>query len=265
MLALQRQREILKIIEQVGAVKVTDLAGRFDVTEETIRRDLTMLEKAGRVTRSHGGAVIAQSERHEVPHGQREITNKAEKIRIAEEALKRVEKGDTILLDASSSALFLAQLLPDIPCTVVTNSILTAQTLAEHRHVRVICTGGVFTPLSMSFLGLLAEKNLREYHVNKLFFSCRGVDLERGLSDSGDATAQIKQQMLKIADERILLVDNSKFNVRALSTISDIRAVTDVITDPATDKGICESIRKLGVQVTRTGNIEEDASTRIAT
>lgn len=251
MLALERQRQIVRTVEQEGAARVTDLARRFGVTEETIRRDLTVLEDAGQVTRSHGGVLPARPDRAEVPHRQRETLNEAAKTQMAGEALRRIADGDTILLDASSSALFLARLLPDRPMTVVTNSVMVVYALAEHRNIRLLSTGGQFASASMSFTGPLAERNLREYHVGKLFFSCAGVDLQRGLSDPNDATAQMKQQMLKMADARILLADHSKFNVRALSAVGRLDEVTEIITDGGTDAALCEAIRRQGVAVTR--------------
>lgn len=249
MLALQRQREILRAAERDGAVRVTELARRFEVTEETIRRDLTMLENAGRLTRTHGGAVLAQAERREIPHHQREVLYRNEKIRIAQEAAKCVAEGDTILLDASSTALFLAHVLPDRPLTVLTNSLLIVQALAERTCIKLMSIGGIFTPLSMSFQGPLAERNLHEYHINKLFFSCRGVDATRGLTDPGEASAQLKQQMLKIADERILLADHSKFGVRALSIIAGLDKLTQVITDEPVQDPMRDRLADLSIPV----------------
>lgn len=251
MLALQRQREILKMAERDGAVRVTDLAQRFSVTEETIRRDLTMMENAGRLKRSHGGAVLAQSERREMPHRQREIICRDEKIAIAREAVKRVNEGDTILMDASTSVLFMAHELPDRPLTVVTNSVLVVLALAEREHIRLLSVGGSFSPVSMSFLGPLAEKSFQEYHVNKLFFSCRGVDVQRGLSDPGEATAQLKQQMMKIADERILLADHGKFGVRALAVIAGLDTLSEIITDAEADEEMGEAVHAQGPRLTR--------------
>jgi len=256
MLALQRQREILKIVEMDRVVRVNDLAKRFDVTEETIRRDLSMLETAGRVTRSYGGAVITQIERHELPHNQREITNRIAKARIADEALSRIEEGDRILLDASSSALFLAQRLPDIPLTVITHSAPVIQALSAHKLIRLISIGGEFSRATMSFFGSLAEKNLMEYHVNKLFFSCWGVDPQRGLSDPNEQTARLKQKMLGVADERFLLADHSKFNVRALAVIADVSAVTEIITDHETPETLRQPICACGVTVTIVAPLE---------
>ncbi len=258
MLALQRQREILRLIEQEGAVRVANLARRFKVTEETIRRDLTTLENTGRVTRSHGGAVLSLSSRLEVPHQQREVLNKAEKIRIANEAVQRVSRGDALLLDASSSALFLAQQLPDMPLTVLTNSVAVVNTLADYKRIKLIGVGGTFAPMTMSFVGPSALNSLKEYHVDKLFFSCRGLDVGRGLSDSSEATAQVKQQMLQIADQRILLADHSKFGVRALAVIADLSAITELITDDRADAQQCEIIQKLGVPVTQTQTVAPD-------
>lgn len=251
MLALERQRLIVKEVEQFGAMRVADFARRFAVTEETIRRDLATLVSEGRVARSHGGVLPVQADRAEVPHHERETVQREAKQAIALEALGRVKEGDALMLDASSTALFLARLLPDIPMTVVTNSLMVIHALAEHRHARVLSTGGLYTPVSMSLTGPMAEKNLMEYHVDTLFFSCRGIDLQRGLSDPTDTSAQIKKVMLRGADRRVLLADHSKFNVRALEMIGDLTEVTEIITDAATDEDICVALRDKGVAVAR--------------
>ncbi len=250
MLALQRQQEILAMAQRQGAVRVAQLAELFNVTEETIRRDLTMLENAGRLTRSHGGAVLAQAERHEVPHHQRETLYRTEKIQIARMAVKQVVEGDTLLLDASSTALFLAQVLPNWPLTVLTNSLLVIQTLARHSQIKLVSLGGTFIPVSMSFLGPTAQRTLEEYHVNKLFFSCRGLDAMRGMTDPSEGSAQLKQHMLTSADERILLMDHSKVGVRALAVIAGLDRITQLITDEPIEGALLDQLSERSIDIT---------------
>lgn len=249
MLAAERHREILAVLAEKGGVRVTELAQQFDVTEETIRRDLDKLEADGKLLRSHGGAV-AQIEA-EAPHWQREYVNAREKEAIAREASKWVEPGDTLILDASSTSWFLAQRLPEVPLTVITNSLHVALALGERALCKVISPGGTLAPVSLSFVGSETQLALRRYHARRVFLSCRGFDIHRGASDISEEQAMVRRVMMEIADECTLLVDGSKLGQRALSIIAPPTAFTRIITDEKADPELCQSIEQLGVSLTR--------------
>lgn len=247
MLVAERHREIVSLVEKEGSVRVTELARLFNVTEETIRRDLERLELDGKLQRSHGGAVTIQEEETETPFSQREISHVEEKIQIAREALHRIQEGDTILLDASTSAWQLARMLPDMYLTVLTNSIKVAMELAAHQKTRVISTGGALLPSSLSFIGPQAERFLEEYRVDKLFLSCQGLDFRRGLSDSNEWQANLKQRMISIADKRYLLVDHSKFQTNSLTVFGKLQDIDEVITDCHVDDALLVQLQASGV------------------
>ena len=234
MIAIQRHREILTELNAKGAVKVSTLADRFKVTEETIRRDLEKLANDGRLRRTHGGAVLPQDPDQEVPYWQRELMNEEEKSAIAREAAKMVNQGDTIILDASSTAWHLTRLLPDVPMVVLTNSSQVAVSLARHKHVKVIVSGGILPRASLSFVGPLAEETLSRYHADKAFLSCRAADVAHGVSDANELQAMVRRCMLKISDRHILMVDHSKLDRRALATIAPLSDFHEVITDGQT-------------------------------
>jgi DeoR/GlpR family transcriptional regulator of sugar metabolism len=252
MLTLERHRLILERLNDNGSVRVTELAGEFEVTTETIRRDLDRLEADGKLQRSHGGAVPRAESSRETPYWQREALLAAEKRAIAAEAVTRVVEGDTILIDASSTTLFAAKALPDIPLTVLTNSMQAAIELAGRQHVDVMGIGGIVSPNSLSFVGPLALSNLEKYHVDKLFLSCRGIDLVHGLSDANEQQAALRRAMLDRANVSYLLVDHSKFDHRALSAIGPINDVTEIITDNKADARMIRGLRDTGVSVTIT-------------
>ncbi len=236
MLVAERQRKIVDIVNERLSIRVSELSKIFKVTEETIRRDLEKLEKENQLTRSHGGAVSIEKYEHEPSYSEREITNVAEKKAIAEEAVQYIRQGDQIILDASSTAWYVAKELPDIPLTVVTNSIKVAIELSKKDQVKVISTGGQLLSSSLSYVGPLAERSLGLYHVNKAFLSCKGVHLESGLSDSNELQALLKGKMMQIADETIMMVDSSKFGARAFSQISLLSDVDTIITDSKIDQ-----------------------------
>jgi DeoR/GlpR family transcriptional regulator of sugar metabolism len=249
MLAIERQHEILTLLDSQGSIRVGKLAKRFEVTEETIRRDLHLLQDQGKLQRSHGGAVPVDLGSREIPHWQREAENVEEKRAIGKEAASRVEEGDTILLDASSTAWFMAQYLEDISVTVLTNAVQVAMALARHQNIRIIHTGGTLSRASLSFQGPIAERTLDEFHVDKLFLSCRGLDAARGLSDANDVHAVLKRKMVAIADRKILMLDHSKFGKRALTLIATLDAFDELITDTQADQAMLDGARELGLAV----------------
>jgi len=249
MLALERQREIVAVLTERGSARVAELARQFDVTEETIRRDLEKLEAEHKLVRSHGGAVTASEP--ETPHWQREFVNQPQKEALAREAVKLVEEGDILMLDASSSCWFLARRLPDIPLTIITNSLHTCMALAGREHFRVICPGGTLVETSMSFVGAETQHALRRYHAGKFFMSCRGLDLLRGASDLSEEQAMVRRMMLEGSDHHVLLVDSTKLQTRALSIIAPIAAFHHLITDDAADAETCAAFQQAGLQVTR--------------
>ncbi len=249
MLALERHRGILDLLAEQGGARVTELAQRFDVTEETIRRDLDKLESDGKLVRSHGGAVASREA--EAPHWQREYVNTREKDAIAREASKLVLEGDTIILDASSSSWFLAQRLPKVPLVVLTNSLHIALTLGDRPHCKVICMGGTLTPISMSLVGSETQAMLRRYHARRLFLSCRGFDVQRGASDVSEEQAMVRRVMMEIADECNLLVDGSKLGQRALSIIAPPAAFRSIITDDHADPERCRDMQQMGLPLIR--------------
>jgi len=247
MLAIERQREILRALSEQPSVRVVDLALRFQVAEETIRRDLDKLSAEGKLVRSHGGAVAALET--EQPHEQRELLNQPQKEAMAREAVRMIEPGDTIALDASSSSWFIARQLPDLPITVITNSLYVCTALAGREQVSVICTGGSLARTSMSLVGTATIGFLGRYHASKLFFSCRALDLQRGLSDISEDQAAVRQAMLNISEHHILMMDSSKWGARALSIVAPLQEVHCVITDSNTSEESRQSLRDSGIEV----------------
>ncbi|MCS6772261.1 MAG: DeoR/GlpR family DNA-binding transcription regulator [Kiritimatiellae bacterium] len=247
LLAIERQREILNLLSERGSVRVTELAEAFRVTEETIRRDLDKLEQEGRVVRSHGGAVLADVK--DVPHGLRELANVPQKEAIAREAARLVEPGDTILLDASSTAWFLARRLPNVPLTVITHSLASALALSERDQIRVISPGGTLAAVTMSFVGSESLAALRRFHARWLFMSCRAFDPARGAFDANEEQAVIRRTMMEIADERVLMVDGSKLGKRALSFIAGPNDFDRVIVDSGTDGRWLQALQGAGIRL----------------
>ncbi len=231
MLAADRQRDILTQLQARGALRVAELTARFGVAEETVRRDLRRLSEQGKLRRAHGGAVRmdagpgtgsgeAGGSRGalpggdvELPHNERRHVHAQAKRAIASAALPLIEPGQVIALDASTTAFELARQLPDVPLTVVTNSLVTCLLLAQRKHIETVCTGGVLDEDSGAFTGFAAERCVRSLNIQRVFFSCRGIDVARGLSEVSDNHARMKLCLIESAAESVLLADASKFGV----------------------------------------------------
>ncbi|MEM6391457.1 MAG: DeoR/GlpR family DNA-binding transcription regulator [Planctomycetota bacterium] len=258
MIATLRQKQILHRVTDTGAARVADLARDLEVTEETIRRDLNTLSERGMLARTHGGAVALESDdgRVELPYDTRDATRMAEKGAIARAALKLIEPGTVIALDASSTACQLAKLLPDQPMTVVTNSLVVCTLLARRERIEVVCTGGTLDAEAMAFGGLQAMRTLEALNVEQLFFSVRGIDLKRGLSEASDRHAAVKLQMLESAQRRVLLADTSKLGLASAVFFAPVEMADRVIVEAGGGPSVAEALEELrerGVQVEEAG------------
>ncbi len=253
MLAQQRQAGILSQLSETGAVRVAELAQRFGVADETIRRDLEKLDRAGQLVRTHGGAVAAELLSRDSPFAVRRAAHHAEKGTIARLAMGYVQEGDVIALDASSTAHELATALSDVPLTVVTNSLPATALLMTRDNIRVLSTGGFLDPGSRSWVGSLAEQAFDRVNINKLFLSSKGVDLHRGLSEVDDAQARVKRRMLDVAQAVYLLVDSSKFGVRSAVHLGELSEVDALLTDANASAEVLAGLRGAGVRVEQAG------------
>jgi DeoR/GlpR family transcriptional regulator of sugar metabolism len=193
--------------------------------------------------------MVAEDPGHELPFDVRSAANLAAKRAIAAAALAHVVEGDVIGLDASSTACELAQRIPDLSLTVITNSLVIARFLASRPKIKTICAGGDLDAPSLSFVGSVAEAALERFHIDKLFFSCRGLDSERGLSVAADEHARMKRKMLDLATRAYLLADHSKFGVKSVVFFAPLSDVDVVITDSAADGSAVPGLAAAGVKV----------------
>src|SRR5690625_5057559 len=252
MLVAERHQKIVELVNERKSIRVTELSRIFSITEETIRHDLENLEKQGKLQRSHGGAVSISSQRPEISYLKREIINIKEKRQIAKAAVKQVHEGDRIILDASTTAWYMAKELPDSDITVLTNSIKVATELSAKKNITVISTGGVLRTESLSFIGPLAEASLDSYHVNKAFISCKGFHVDHGLSESSEQQSRVKKKMINISDVVYMMIDYSKFGIQAFSRLSPIDDIDYIITDSnMTDKNL-QQLKDRSLKVIKT-------------
>ncbi|KUK12817.1 MAG: Transcriptional regulator, DeoR family [Moorella sp. 60_41] len=248
--AEDRRREIIRRLDDQGIVRVSELSSAFAVTEETIRRDLERLEREGYLQRTHGGAVKIASTQEETAFHIRNMRNRYEKQLIGRKAAELVRPGDVIVVDASTTALQFVNFIKDKKdLVVITHALKVVMALVGHPDITVICTGGTLHSRTFSFVGPLVEKALASYNIHKAFISCKGVTLEEGITESTEAQARVKAQMVGGAKEVILLADHDKFGTAALATVAPVRAVDKLITDPGTPEEELEKFRSAGIEI----------------
>ena len=249
-LAPERRNLIRRLLQQDGAVRVSDLASALGVSEETVRRDLEALERAGVAQRTYGGAVSTQPLLPELPFARRQTERQESKQRIARAALRLVRPGDNVGMDASTTVLYMAMAWPEgLHATVLTNSIPIAMELAKHPEVTVVCPGGIVRPAAWSFVGPLAEQTIATYRLDVAFMSCRGLSLERGPTESNELEVQVKRRLAQVADRLVILADSSKLGASGFVSIVDISAVHALITDAEADPAYLERLRQRGIEV----------------
>ena len=249
MLPAERHRAIVQLVNTKGSIRVKELSQILAVTEETVRRDLDRLEAEYKIRRSHGGAVRVDEEPGEVSYLQRESENVAEKQAIAREAVRYITPNESIILDASSTAWHVALILPNVPVTVLTNSLKVALELSSRDRVEVISAGGILRAGSLSSVGPVTEGTLGQFHVNRAFLSFKGIHTEYGISESNALQALVKRKMIDIADEVYLLADHSKIQVRDLTRVASLGEIDVLITDKGASQEHLSAIGDFHIQV----------------
>ncbi len=231
MLAVTRKAKIKEIISEKKSVVVSELAEMFSVTEETIRRDLKAFEDEGFLTRTYGGAFIQDGVQNEVELSVRETAYTDSKQLIAEKCAEIVHNGDSVFLDASTTALFIAKAICNMRITVVTNSLKVINLLAEYSNIHLIIIGGLFAPNNMSFIGRGALQALDNYYVDKTFMSCRSLSMEHGITDSNESMSEIRRKLLTRSSKVYVVADYSKFDKTSFLNICDFNDICGIITD----------------------------------
>jgi DeoR/GlpR family transcriptional regulator of sugar metabolism len=232
MLAIERRRKIISLLEERNSVLVPELSKIFNITEETVRRDLEKLEKDGFLKRTYGGAVINDSMNSELPLTIREVTNIEGKLAIGIKVAEYIKDGDTIMLDSSSTALQVARNIKDKrKITVITNSVKVVSELATAKDCNVISTGGNLRVNAMSFVGHMAENSIKNFNVDLAVICSKGIDIKKGITESNEMEAEVKKAMIEAADKTFLVGDFTKFNKVSFVKMLKIENVDMIFTD----------------------------------
>lgn len=246
----ERRERLLQFVEDRRRVSIAQICEAFGVSPATARRDLEALAEAGEVRRVHGGALALKSAPPEPPVALRTSAQADEKRRIGRAAAELIEDGDTIFLSSGTTVLEVARSLRGHSnLTVVTNSLLVMNALADVPTITIIGLGGMLRSTELSFIGHLTEQALSDLRVQKVVMGVRGVDLQTGITNDYLPETQTDRAILSICREVILVADHTKCERVSSVFLAPISVVDTLVTDSKTPDAFVSALAEQGIRV----------------
>lgn len=247
--AEERKQQIVDLIHQKKKVSVKELCERFGTSSGTIRNDLKELEKMDLLSRTHGGAISVSKIGFERRTIEKVVKHQKEKAAIAKLAMDFVEDGDTIAIDTGTTTLEFAKLLDKrYNLTVVTNDFGIALLLENYSNITVMFIGGMIRKGFHCALGPPSIKALSEIRVDKTFLAANGISVKSGITTPDVDTAQIKRELIKIANEVFLLCDSSKIGRSSFMQIAGFEQINLLLTDANISEGMLKELKDAGLE-----------------
>lgn len=230
---LKRIKEIEKYLMQKNSLSISELTEHFNVSLNTIRRDIDELCKSGIASKVYGGIVL-KKENDVIPYNTRTVSHLYEKTELAKLAGRFIEDGDTVYLDSGTTTFhLLANIRPGINVTIVSNSLNVYNEAAKYPYLTVVSTGGLLYHKTNSFVGISAVQNLNEYHINKAFMAATGITIESGATNNSFHEAEVKKAVIRKSKKVILMADHSKIDKAAAITFCPLECLYAFVTDTA--------------------------------
>ncbi|MBR6284761.1 MAG: DeoR/GlpR transcriptional regulator [Muribaculaceae bacterium] len=246
----KRHAAIIDLLLKTGSVQVAYLVEELNVSSVTIRKDLSELEKQGKLFRSHGKAILIN------PHITNRSVSDKEKIApdakrlIGHEAARLIDRNDSILIASGSTVHALARCIQPIHrLTVVSASLVVSEILALNENIDIIQLGGMLRHSSLSVVGQYSEQVLGQFSFSKLYLGVDGIDLDYGITTTDMREAELNQKMMAAAQKTIVLADSSKFGRRGFAKISDMEQVDVIITDDGISPQNVHAVEELGIDL----------------
>ncbi|HBM16666.1 MAG TPA: DeoR/GlpR transcriptional regulator [Lentisphaeria bacterium] len=249
MLGAERRHLVIEKIRMNKKVYVNELSELFNITEETVRRDLEKLESEGILKRTYGGAVAFQEISEDLPFVARFMQNPEAKKVIAQKAAALIKDGDKLVVDASSTSyLLLDKIKNKKNITLITNSIRIPYDFSDSE-MQIISTGGELRHNSMALAGANAKKSLQNYHADTAILSCKALSIEKGIMESNEPESDLKSAMRHQSEKCVLLADSSKFGKVAFLKMLDFKDIDYLITDKDPGKNWQEFCIKADIEL----------------
>ncbi len=252
MLQEERHKRIIDQLKKESTVRISELSESLGVTRQTVRRDLSELDKDGIIKKVHGGAVLNRTN-IEPPYSARDNTSVTEKQYIGEKAASFIEDGDAIFLDIGTTTLSMAKKLESKKdLTVITNSLLIAIELANNPEIKVIMCGGELRGKELSLSGPISNKSIQDIFIDKAFIGVGGLSLDAGFTDYHLDEAEFRRLMIKNAQKAFALADHSKIDIVAIYKTADLSEIDVLITDMKTPISFVDYLIDNGMKIVTT-------------
>jgi DeoR family fructose operon transcriptional repressor len=247
-----RQHGIYMLALRQGSVDVGDLARRYGVTTETIRRDLSDMQGRQLLRRVHGGAVPVERMNHEPMVEARDMVNAEEKLRIATAAVEQVPERGSVIIDSGSTGQRLADVFPvERDVHVVTNSLVTALTLSRRGLQDLTVLGGGVRTKRLAMVDDTTRAELADMAVDVLFISCDGLSFQHGLTTPYREEHRLKRAMIERAQRVVAMVDQSKFGNVQMFGFASFDEIDVLVTDTRVDPESVDFLTSHGIAVHR--------------
>ncbi len=251
LLGEERRRQILQTLVRQGSVSVTALSRAFGCAEATLRRDLQLLDEAGLLHRTHGGALLVAPARalHEASIADKATLCAEEKRSIGLAAARLIAPGDTLALNGGTTTVQVARALRGVtPLRLVTNSIGVATEVAGLTGIEVTLTGGTLRG-SLELSGPLAEQSLRDLYVRTAFIGVDGLTVPHGLTTYDQVEAQTNRVIIAHTERVVVIADHTKIGRVMMALIAPCQAVHTLVTDEAASADELDALRERGIEV----------------
>lgn len=250
-LPAKRHLDLLRLLQERGQLTVHDLSAFFEVSGDTIRRDLDLLASGGLLKRTHGGAVALDNLVHgDTPFMQRMSTHVSEKKRIAQAACKLVDDGETLLLNGGSSTRFFASELGELRnLTIVTNSLAVPATLPSSCYSDLYLLGGQYNRYAQVTIGPIGFVSASSITVDTAVIGVGGISIREGLTTTVLEEAAMILSMIKTARRTIVLADHSKFGRGVFAHIAPFQQIDVIVTDQGPPPELAQALTDAGVGI----------------
>ncbi len=236
MLAVKRREIITEKIKEKKYLTVKELTEAFDVTDETIRRDLKFLEDRGELFRTHGGAYLGEIRATDIDVKFRKTKEIRAKQEIANISKRLISENNVIFLDSSTTAAEVAKAISDMNLTIVTNSVIITEIMINHPNIKTIVIGGQLDLTNLCFISETSSNELGRYFTQKCFVSCRSLSFEHGPMDSNERLAAVRSSAINNSHSVYLIADHTKFDEVSLCKIAPFEKFHGIITDTRPDE-----------------------------
>ncbi|MCL6445616.1 MAG: DeoR/GlpR family DNA-binding transcription regulator, partial [Alicyclobacillus sp.] len=254
MLAAERRRRIKEMLLRDHVVKVADLVREFDVSEETIRRDLNELERDGIAQKNYGGAVLTEELLNTLgaitPISLRHTQRSEEKDAIGQLAAQLVQEEQVVMIDAGTTTWSVARHLNERQrLTVITNGVNIAQELSQKPHFSVFVVGGKLNPQLMSLVSSQPEQEMQKYTADYVFLGASGISMKKGFTSSDIYEAEVKRAMAAVGEKVVIVADHTKLEKQGLISFCSFDEVDILVTSRLADPALLAEIERHGVEI----------------